>query len=242
MKSVSLNELREYPASRSVWVLNTTTSSPTMQRNIDPETGKWKQERADVVIQINSAVGDERETVVIPQSFLPVDVTEYASLRDLLESGSFRKALREGLITVIDEDSADELFNAPGADVERKRLREQEIKIRNLSAARAITKTEVINVSNPSENTTTAVPRSEVRPVHEIPHTEEDDYDPSFVANVMRWSQMDSISVLNEMRVSGKFSRRELSYVMSKLDPVKQKDVIEHIKSKMNLKKKKVLK
>lgn len=241
MKSVSLNELREYPASRSVWVLNTTTSSPTMQRNIDPETGKWKQERADVVIQVNSAVGDERETVVIPQSFLPVDVTEYASLRDLLESGSFRKALREGLITVIDEDSADELFNAPGADVERKRLREQEIKIRNLSAARAITKTEVINVSNPSENGN-HVPYSEVRPVHEIPHTEEDDFDPSFVANVMRWSQMDSISVLNEMRVSGKFSRRELSYVMSKLDPVKQKDVIEHIKSKINLKKKKVLK
>ena len=241
MKSVSLNELREYPASRSVWVLNTTTSSPTMQRNIDPETGKWKQERADVVIQVNSAVGDERETVVIPQSFLPVDVTEYASLRDLLESGSFRKALREGLITVIDEDSADELFNAPGADVERKRLREQEIKIRNLSAARAITKTEVINVSNPSENDN-HVPYSEVHPVHEIPHTEEDDFDPSFVANVMRWSQMDSISVLNEMRVSGKFSRRELSYVMSKLDPVKQKDVIEHIKSKINLKKKKVLK
>lgn len=241
MKSVSLNELREYPASRSVWVLNTTTSSPTMQRNIDPETGKWKQERADVVIQVNSAVGDERETVVIPQSFLPVDVTEYASLRDLLESGSFRKALREGLITVIDEDSADELFNAPGADVERKRLREQEIKIRNLSAARAITKTEVINVSNPSENGNHA-PYSEVRPVHEIPHTEEDDFDPSFVANVMHWSQMDSISVLNEMRVSGKFSRRELSYVMSKLDPVKQKDVIEHIKSKINLKKKKVLK
>ena len=58
----------------------------------------------------------------------------------------------------------------------------------------------------------------------------------------MRWSQMDSISVLNEMRVSGKFSRRELSYVMSKLDPVKQKDVIEHIKSKMNIKRKKVLK
>lgn len=240
MKTVSLNELREYPASASVWVLNTTTSSPTMQRNIDPETGKWKQERADVVIQINSAVGDERETVVIPQSFLPVDVTEYASLRDLLESGSFRKALREGLITVIDEDSAEELFNAPGADVERKRLREQEIKIRNLSAARAITKTEVINVSNPSEND--SVPYSEVRPVHEIPHTEEDDFDPSFVANVMRWSQMDSISVLNEMRVSGKFSRRELNYVMSKLDPTRQKDVIEHIKAKMNLKKKKVLK
>ena len=238
MKSVSLNELRQYSPSQSVWVLNTTTSSPTMQRNIDPETGKWKQERADVVIQINSIVGDERETVVIPQSFLPVDVTEYASLRDLLESSSFRKALREGLITVIDEDSADELFNSPGADVERKRLRQQEIKIRNLSAARSITKTEVINVSNPSENDS-RVPYSEVRPVHEIPHTEEDDFDPSFVANVMRWSQMDSISVLNEMRASGHFSRRELNYVLSKLDPHKQKDVIDHIKETMASKKKK---
>lgn len=238
MKSVSLNELRQYSPSQSVWVLNTTTSSPTMQRNIDPETGKWKQERADVVIQINSIVGDERETVVIPQSFLPVDVTEYASLRDLLESSSFRKALREGLITVIDEDSADELFNSPGADVERKRLRQQEIKIRNLSAARSITKTEVINVSNPSENDN-HLPYSEVRPVHEIPHTEEDDFDPSFVANVMRWSQMDSISVLNEMRASGRFSRRELNYVLSKLDPHKQKDVIDHIKETMASKKKK---
>lgn len=242
MKAVSINELRAYSPSQSVWVLNTTTSSPTMQRNIDPETGKWKQERADVVIQVNSAVAGEREVVVIPQSFLPIDVTEYASLKELLDCSSFRKALREGLITVIDEDSADELFNSPGADRERKRLREQEDKIRNLSAARSITRTEVLNVSNPSENENRVPPRAEVRPVHEIPHTEEDDFDPTFVANVLRWSQMDSISVLNEMRASGRFSKRELQYVMSKLDPVNQKDVIAHIKSRINAKKKKVLK
>ena len=240
MKAVSLNELREHPASRSVWALNTTSSSPTMQRNIDPETGKWKQERAVVVLQVNSASSNEREVVVIPQSFLPVDVTEYAPLHDLLECSAFRKSIREGLITIIDEDSADELFNTPGADVERKRLREQEMKIRKLSASRAVAKSEVINVSNPSENE--HQPYSEVRPVHEIPRTEEDDYDPAFVANVLRWSQMDSISVLNEMRASGPFSRRELNYAISKLDPVKQRDVVEHIKSKIAAKKRKVMK
>ena len=232
MKTLTLNDIRHFDSTKSVWALNTTSSSPAMRRNKNPETGKWKQERADVIINVSSAtVHGERETIVIPQSFLPVDLTEYASIRDLLECRAFLKSVREGLITIIDEESADELFNSEGAAEERQRLAEKQQRLRDIGSARGITNTEVVNVSNPSENETPIGKKAEVRAVTEVPETEEDQFDATFVANVMLWSQMEDLSALNGMKAAGRFSRKELKYILSKLDPKLFPTTISHIKA-----------
>lgn len=225
MKTVSLSELRNYSPTQSVWLLNTTASCPSMRRNIDPETGKWKQERADVMITVNSTIPNERDTLIVRQSFLPMDATEYVTLHDLLNCRSFLKALREGLITVIDEASAEELFRTPGADRERRRLRETEEKLRNISAARGITHTEAINVSNPSENTSSQ-PFSEIRTITPLEAREEDDLDPTFVGNAYRWQSMDGEDVLNEIRVYRRFTVKEAKYLLKHLDPKRHAAVL----------------
>jgi hypothetical protein len=200
-----------------------------MRRNKNPETGKWKQERADVVLMISSVtIHGERETVVVPQSFLPVDLTEYTSIRDLLECRSFLRAVREGLLTIIDDESAEELFNAEGAAEERARLQEKQQRLREIGAAKGITNTEVVNVSNPTEN---EYKKAEVRAVQELPEVEEDQYDATFVANVLLWAQMDDLSALNGMKAAGRFSRKELKYILSKLNPKIHPTTINHIKT-----------
>lgn len=229
MKTLSISDIRKFDSTKSVWVINTTSSSPSMRRNKNPETGKWKQERADVVLTINSAtIHGERETVVVPQSFLPVDLTEYVSIRDILECRAFLRSVREGLLTIIDDESADELFNTEGASEERARLQEKQQRLREIGAAKGITNTEVVNVSNPTDN---EYKKAEVKAVTELPEIEEDQFDATFVANVLLWAQMDDLSALNGMKAAGRFSRKELKYILSKLNPKIHQTTINHIKS-----------
>lgn len=228
MKTLSISDIRKFDSTKSVWVINTTSSSPSMRRNKNPETGKWKQERADVVLTINSTIHGERETVVVPQSFLPVDLTEYVSIRDILECRAFLRSVREGLLTIIDDESADELFNTEGASEERARLQEKQQRLREIGAAKGITNTEVVNVSNPTDN---EYKKAEVKAVTELPEIEEDQFDATFVANVLLWAQMDDLSALNGMKAAGRFSRKELKYILSKLNPKIHQTTINHIKS-----------
>lgn len=229
MKTLSISDIRKFDSTKSVWVINTTSSSPSMRRNKNPETGKWKQERADVVLTINSVtIHGERETVVVPQSFLPVDLTEYVSIRDLLECRAFLRSVREGLLTIIDDESADELFNTEGASEERARLQEKQQRLREIGAAKGITNTEVVNVSNPTDN---EYKKAEVTALTELPEIEEDQFDATFVANVLLWAQMDDLSALNGMKAAGRFSRKELKYILSKLNPKIHQTTINHIKS-----------
>ena len=229
MKTLSISDVRKFDSTKSVWVINTTSSSPAMRRNKNPETGKWKQERADVVLTISSAtIHGERETVVIPQSFLPIDLTEYTSIRDILECRAFLRSVREGLLTIIDDESAEELFNTEGAAEERARLQEKQQRLREIGAAKGITNTEVVNVSNPVEN---EYKKSEVKAANELPEIEEDQFDATFVANVLLWAQMDDLSALNGMKAAGRFSRKELKYILSKLNPKIHQTTINHIKS-----------
>lgn len=238
MKVLSISDLRKFDGPQSVWVLNTTANSPTMRRNYNPETGQLKQERADVIINVSSAtVHGERETITFPQSFLPIDITEYVSIRDILECRPFLKAVREGLLTIIDQASADELFETPGAEAERDRLVRKAARLRDIGSAPIISKSEVLNVSNPSDNETPIGKKAEVVAVRPIEEVEEDQFDATFVANVIRWTQMEDLTVLNEMRTAGRFSRKELKYVVSKLDKQKHKATINHIRSKLEARK-----
>lgn len=232
MKTLTINDIRHFDNTQSVWVLNTTNSAPSMRRNINPDTGKFKQERADVLFTVSSvAAHGEQETIVVPQSFLPMNLTDYVSVRDLLECRSFLRAVREGLLTIIDEESADDLFNTEGAAEERKRLNERKEQLRMIGSARPIANTEVVNVSNPSDNETPIGKKSEVRAVREIPEVEEDQFDATFVANVLLWVQMEDLAALNAMKAAGRFSRKELKYILSKLDPKLHPTTISHIKS-----------
>lgn len=220
-KFLNISDIEAQADSKPIWVLNTTNSCPAMRRNIDPATGKYKQERADVIINIVSTTGNsERATIVVPQSFLPVDCKEYTTKQDILASTQFRKLVREGYLTLISESYAEELFETEGADLERARLQEQRQRVRDALSNRGFEKAEVQNVSNPNENEQkVAIDQS----------SPEDGLDATFLANVQKWSLMDSAALLNDMKVSGKFSRKELKFVISSLDPVKHKDAIEHI-------------
>ena len=232
MNYLSINDVRQFKPHQSVWVLNNTKNAPIMARNIDPDTHQLKQERADVMLVVNSVSGTgEKEVITIPQSFLPTDVTEYVALEDILNCRSFISALREGLITIIDESSAQELMNSEGASEERQRLRQLRQKVMSAGAARGITKATVTNTANPGDNDVSFDQNQHVQPLTEIEPTEEDDFDPTFIANAQRWQTMSDVQVKNEMRTVGKFTVKQLKYLQRHLDAEKHKSTLARIKT-----------
>ena len=57
MRYLTINDIRQFNQHQSVWVLNNTKNAPVMARNIDPETHKLRQERADVMLIVPSVSG-----------------------------------------------------------------------------------------------------------------------------------------------------------------------------------------
>jgi hypothetical protein len=189
-----------------------------MRRNRDPETDEFKQEVADVCIVIPSTTNpDEKDAVIVPQSFLPIDLTEYVTLKDALNSRSFLKAVREGLIAIVDDATADELYHSEGADYEISRLAKLRDKVREATTA-----------PTPKDNDINTPKEEKTNP--------EDEFDPQFVAKVLLWSTQDSDQILRDFRAYHglKYSRKQLNFILSKLDAVKHRKVIAHIKDKMN--------
>lgn len=70
-----------------------------------------------------------------------------------------------------------------------------------------------------------------VQPLTEIEPTEEDDFDPTFIANAQRWQTMSDVQVKNEMRTVGKFTVKQLKYLQRHLDAVKHKSTLARIKA-----------
>lgn len=216
MNYLSINDIRKLKEGSSVWVLNVTRSSPLMRKLVDAETGEYRQERADVFITIPpSLAGGDKDFIIVPQSFLPTDLTEFVSLHDLLLSRPFVKAVREGLLAIISDEDAQDLFNQDGAKEELARLAEAKNKVRDL--ANSITSSvqgEVINTSEPKENKRV---REDVISLEAKTATPEDSLDPTFVGSVQKWTTMSDVLVLNEIRSIKVFKRKELKYILSHL-------------------------
>lgn len=215
MNYLSINDVRKFKEGASVWVLNVTKSSPLMRKLVDADTGEYRQERADVFITIPpSLAGGDKDFIIVPQSFLPTDLTEFVSLHDLLLSRPFVKAVREGLLAIISDEDAQDLFNQEGAKEELARLAEAKNKIRDI--ANSITSSVQGEVINTSERETKKKVPEEVISL-EAAKTVEDSLDPTFVGSVQKWTTMSDILVLNEIRSIKLFKRKELKYILANL-------------------------
>ena len=72
-------------------------------------------------IQIDTMAGKEF-SVTIPNTWIPVDLTDQAKFRDIIESPSFNRAERLGKIKILDTVEAEQILSTKDAKLERNRL------------------------------------------------------------------------------------------------------------------------
>lgn len=106
IKTLTVREL-ETSNIGTVWVLNRTQG----------------RDKGQVIFTVPKQNGNGVDSVMVPITFLPIDLTEQVSKKQLIESSEFRRAVRLNIISIIGEDDAQKLLSVRGADKELARLR-----------------------------------------------------------------------------------------------------------------------
>ena len=101
-KTLSIGEM-EATKSSSIWVLN--SSNP----------------KGNITITVPNGMGNQ-VTVIVPVTWIPVDMTTQATKQSLLASPVFRRMLALGMIAVISEDDAQKLLQDDAAQTEMQRI------------------------------------------------------------------------------------------------------------------------
>lgn len=140
----------------------------------------------------------------VPQTWLPIDLTLQVPYNHLISTSEFRNAVMQGYIIPISDEYAEYLLSKKGAQQERERLEEEDKKAAHAGPSRFMTSSEDSRVIDVNAGQTDV-------------HIEEDGFAPSFIAKVNRWSAMEDIAVMNEIRSSGKFTRKQLRYIVEHL-------------------------
>lgn len=81
-----------------------------------------KPERGQICIVIPKVNGVGEDTVIIPDTFIPVDLTEQVSKQQLIASSEFRKSLSSRRLELIEPERAEKLLSSQEARDERDRL------------------------------------------------------------------------------------------------------------------------
>jgi len=103
--------------SNNVFVLNTTKG----------------QEKGPVIFNCPKVNGRGIDTVTVPDTFLPTNLINFITKAQALESSDFKAAIRRGMITIIDEEEANEIESVEGAREERARLENNQAEVDNLT-------------------------------------------------------------------------------------------------------------
>lgn len=82
-----------------------------------------KRPKGNVIIVIKDADSQDI-TIVLPSSWIPVDLLSYTSLSNFAKSNLFRDNIRKGLITVVDDESAQMLMDMQQYAEESRRVRD----------------------------------------------------------------------------------------------------------------------
>ncbi len=198
-KYLSITEIEAQDLKTPIWALNGSAHSEVGQAG-DVHVG---------IPKING--GTKIDALYLPQSWLPVCLTDQIPRAQLIASSEFRNAVNTKLLMPITQEYANQINSQEGAEEERTRLTQRRREVREATAARSITQSgaEIVNTTEISER-------------GEEQEAKSSEIDPGFImfANTLR--DKSDIEVINALRGRGKINRREIKHLTKLLsDKVK---------------------
>ena len=213
MKVLSVAQLETLGPLGSVWVRNTGAES-LLEIN------------GDILLSIPGNVGQQGQALKVPSTWLPIDLTTNFPKHRILESTDFRAAVRNGLLTIIDEPTAQKILREDGAKEERQRLFAVTQHIKEAGAPRTIADSNVSITRTDGFKEDEENPVSVIGPNQEITlasqakaglETDENGLTASFVMFADKVATEADIKALNALRTRARFNRRELKYLRDNL-------------------------
>lgn len=186
----------------------------------------------EILIQIRSANGGPSDKLLIPQTWLPQELTRVVGRKRLLDSTEFRNAVDKGLIGLITIGDAEKLMRQDGADEEKEKIRERERQIRRAGQARTLadSKTEVSRADGvvdeddehgTGRNKTVIIDHNENANVAALAANGVEDAEPGVTMQFKMWADrltlMKDIQAKNEVRSRRSFKKAELAFLQRSL-------------------------
>jgi hypothetical protein len=117
LKTLTITKLQEIQTN-SVHVLNTTKG----------------YEKGQVLFSVPKENGQGTDSVIVPNTFIPVTLTEQVSKKQLLGSSEFRSAVSRGVLVIVSDKDADEILATKAALSELNRIRKRQDSFRETVA------------------------------------------------------------------------------------------------------------
>ena len=205
-KYVSISELEQGDAKTPIWALNGSAESEISQPG-------------EVHVGIPKINGTKIDDLYLPQTWLPICLTDLIPRQQLLAASEFRNAVNNNLVVLITAEFASEIQAQDGAREERARLTEHKRAIREETGARSITGSGAEIVS-----------QSELMDPKEAEPEVKDALSASFVMFANNLESKSDIEALNLIRGRGKFTGKECMYMIKNLHD--KPKTVEFIKAK----------
>lgn len=93
------------------------------------------QQRSDIVFTVPGINGGQGDSVVVPSTWIPVELTIFATRQQLLNSVPFRRMVHEGHLEIISEEDAANTLSTPEAREEVELVRNQQRLTETLSGS-----------------------------------------------------------------------------------------------------------
>ncbi len=203
-KYLSVSALEQGDQKDPIWALNGAADSEINQPG-------------EVHVGIPKINGSKIDPLYLPQSWLPVCLTDQIPRAQLLAASEFRNAVNNNLIVLITEKFARDIMESDGVDEERARLIEMKRSVREATAPRGI-----------QESGAEVISTSDLVEAANAPEKEDPDaLTPSFVMFANTLDAKADIDVLNLIRSRAKFSRSEMLHLVKVLhDKPKSKEFV----------------
>jgi hypothetical protein len=195
MKYQTISELEQGDHKQPIWALNGSAGSEVGQPG-------------EVHVGIPKVNGSGKiDDLYLPQTWLPINLTDMIPRAQLLAASEFRNAVNNQLITLITKEFAQEILVQDGVEEERDRLTSLRRAVREATASRTIQQsgTDVINTSDMNDA------------ISEQPKEDPNEIAPGFLMFADTLESKSDIEVLNLIRGRGKLLRKELNHLVKKV-------------------------
>lgn len=209
IRALSMSELEEQASSVPIFAINSSAESAVGRAG-------------EILLGIPKINGTKVDPLRIAQTWLPVELTRQISRSQLLAASEFRQAIDSKLIILISAADAQKLEKQSGARHERERIAAAQTHVRTASAARTISDStaEISRADGGQDEDDSHREESHLTVAQQAAagvENTEDGITPSFSMWADRLALDTDIGATNTMRSKGRFSKKELRYLLVNL-------------------------